>query len=710
MSGRQTAAAPDLMARTGGGSWEYEDARPDDSTRNEPPASHSLSPRELARTLQSNIRRILAVAATMFALGVIVLLIFPAKYTATSLVLIDPREQKVTNEQDVLPGIGQDAAALQSIIEIARSDGFLRPLIERLGVANDAEVSGGETNIAQLLTRFRNRLDVSRRGLTYVVAISFSSTDANRAAHYANAVAEAFVTEQGKARLLATEQAASWLNDRLKALRDQLTKSEDAIASFKSQYKIIDAGKDTTIRQVRATELTQQASIAKLRAEEAKTRHDQVVRDLKANVDASTGSRSELLSALRAQWSQLNDQIAQKRAVFGDLHPDVVISFNQREALARQIEGERRRIVQAAKSDYDSAREQQKQVEDLLNNAEKDMLTTAQASVKLQDMQRETDANRGIYEQYLARYKTTNEQRSLQTAQTKIVSFATVPARPSRPSLVVLLAAIAMAAVLLSTSGVTIYETRIRRRKPRRTEPVPELPPAPEAGLPPQPASAAPPLATPTPPSVAGPASPAAPATTPILDLPVWGIIPVKAAGSASAVPEIEGSLADLLERIAMTRGMRGRVVLTLSGSTQRGRPVIAEALNSLANRRGMLSFLVQLQRQEVQGVVSFPHPFVQTNASTVKTTSQSLLQLFSGRAASGLQAGTDIRSEFDIIVIDGTALQEPSEIASFAHYVDYAVFLVGEALEPASMSNVMDALSRNREMVKGVVIDQAAA
>src|SRR5262245_8119537 len=114
MSGRQTAAAPDLVARTDGSSWEYEDARPNSPVESRSPAQRSLSPRQLVRTLVSNIGRILAVAATLFALGVVALLLFPAKYTATSLVLVDPREQKVTNEQDVLPGIGQDAAALQS--------------------------------------------------------------------------------------------------------------------------------------------------------------------------------------------------------------------------------------------------------------------------------------------------------------------------------------------------------------------------------------------------------------------------------------------------------------------------------------------------------------------------------------------------------------------------------------------------------------------
>ena len=399
----------------------------------------------------------------LFLLGFLVLLVFPAKYTATSLVFIDPREQKITNEQDVLPGIGQDAAALQSVIEIAKSDGFLRPLIERLNVANDAEIAGGETNIAQLLTRFRNRLDVTRRGLTYVVAFSFSSSDANRAAYYANAVAEAFVAEQAKTRSAATQQAAEWLNNRLAALRDQLTKSEDAVAAFRSQYKLIDAGKDSTLRQVRATELTQQASLAKLRAEEAKVRYDQITRDLKSNIDTSTGSRSELLTTLRAQRTQFNDQIAQKRAVLGDRHPDVIISLTQRDELERQIETERRRILQAAKSDYETLRDQQKHFEDLLNSTEREMLSTGQAAVKLQDLQRQVDANRGIYEQFLSRYKTTNEQRSLQTEQTRVVSSATVPARPSRPALPILLAAMAMAALIVSASAVIFYETSGRK-------------------------------------------------------------------------------------------------------------------------------------------------------------------------------------------------------------------------------------------------------
>ncbi|MCK7472561.1 MAG: Wzz/FepE/Etk N-terminal domain-containing protein [Rhodopseudomonas palustris] len=268
-----------------------------------------------------NTRKVAALALILLMAGLAILSMIPVRYAATALVLVDPREQRVTAEQDVLPGIGQDAAALQSVIEIAKSDGFLRPLVDELKIADDPDIAGRETDPARILEKFRSRLDISRRGLTYVISMTFVANDPQKAARYANAVAQAFVASQTAVRTAAADQAADWLNDRLKSLSDRLRVSEDAVAAFKSEHRIINAGRESTTRQLRVTELSQQVSAARLRTEEAKTRYEQAQRDLKSNVDAPPGSRAELLTILRTQRTQLNDQIAQKRAVLGERHP-----------------------------------------------------------------------------------------------------------------------------------------------------------------------------------------------------------------------------------------------------------------------------------------------------------------------------------------------------------------------------------------------------
>jgi uncharacterized protein involved in exopolysaccharide biosynthesis len=231
--------------------------------------------------LRQNARRILSIAAGIFAVGTIVLLLLPVRYAATALVVVDPREQRVTADQDVLPGIGQDAAALQSLIEIAKSDGFLRPLVKQLNVASDEDIAGGQSEESRLLEKFRSHLEISRRGLTYVIGITFTSNRSQQAAYYANAVAEAFVASQGRIRTDATEEAADWLNGRLKTLNERLRASEDAVASFRLQHKIVNAGKDSTTQQLRVTEMTQQVSAARARTEEARARYEQAQRDLK---------------------------------------------------------------------------------------------------------------------------------------------------------------------------------------------------------------------------------------------------------------------------------------------------------------------------------------------------------------------------------------------------------------------------------------------
>src|ERR1700731_1367537 len=203
----------------------------------------SLTVAGVAAFVRRNGKKIISLALILFTVGFFILSIIPMRYAATALVVVDPREQRVTAEQDVLPGIGQDAAALQSLIEIAKSDGFLRPLIEKLKIADDDDIAGSEQNPSRLLDKFRTRLDISRRGLTYVIAMTFRSRSPQQAAYYANAVAEALVANQTRFRTGAIEDAASFLNSRLKTLNDQVRAAEHAVAAFKAEHGIINAGK-----------------------------------------------------------------------------------------------------------------------------------------------------------------------------------------------------------------------------------------------------------------------------------------------------------------------------------------------------------------------------------------------------------------------------------------------------------------------------------
>ncbi|MDF0520498.1 GumC family protein [Bradyrhizobium yuanmingense] len=647
--------------------------------------------------LRENGRRILTLALALFALGVIALMVLPVRYAATALVVLDPRELRVTSEQDVLPGIGQDAAALQSQIEIAKSDGFLRPLIEQLKVADDEDVAGGYTDMTRLLERFRNRLEITRRGLTYVIAISFTSNRPDRAAYYANAIAEAFVASQGRVRTEATDEAAGWLQDRLKTLSERLRASEDAVAAFRLEHNIVNAGKESTTQQLRVTDLTQQVSAARARTEEAKARYEQVQRDVKANVEGPV--KQDLLSMLRAQRSALNDQIAQKKAVYGDRHPDLAISYSQLADINRQIEIERKKSIDTAKSEYEAQLEQQNALEKQLKAVETKMLRDGQALVKLQELQRDADANRNIYEQFLSRFKTTNEQRQLQASQTKIASIAIPPLRSTRPPLALLLAALAIGSLLTSTAAVAVT-TSLSADKPESVE----APVSREAEETPDR-------------QVSPPAAAARPAEA-MPGLPVWARIPELAPGggintvwqrpvSASAELDLGPHLRPLLERIDRVPVRGCKVALVLSVGKSAGGNTVARALNRAAVNLGMMSVLIRLQ-PEFAG--SQP-PVTEWQDGSTTAGLQSIDELLSAGRKPDARPEDDIRSEFDLIVVHaGNLALQPDAIALAAH-ADLIVLVArsGE-LGSSAMRRVTAALSRYAAVPTGLVVNHVPA
>jgi len=629
--------------------------------------------------LRDNVRRILTLAFAIFALGAVVLLVIPVRYAATALVVVDPREQRVTTEQDVLPGIGQDSAALQSLVEVAKSDGFLKPLIERLKIQDDEDISGGHTDPARLLERFRNRIDISRRGLTYVIAIRFTSNRPERAAYYANAIAEAFVAGQKSIRTDATDEAADWLSSRLKTLNDRLKASEDAVAAFKLEHRIVNAGKDSTTQQLRVTELSQQVSAARARTEEAKARFEQAQRDAKANVEAP--AKQDLLSALRAQRSALNDQIAQKRAVFGDRHPDLVMSYSQLNDLNRQIEVERTKGIDTAKSEYEAQRDQQKALESQMKAAESQLLVDGQALVKLQELQRDSEANRNIYEQFLSRSKTTNEQRLLQSSQTKIASAAIPPLRSTLPPLPLLLAALAIVSLLTSTAIVAAMGRGSEKvaEEVRAPDPAPRQPPA-----------------WPRP--------------------PVWARIPDLVPGDAprniwqgsvSATGEVDlgPQLRPLLDRLEKLPEPRGKVVLVMSVGKRAGGNTVARSLNRWAVNQGKLSVLIRVEpdlggagageaRGHADGTTTASFPGV-----------DALLR--AGRTPE-LSPADDIRSEFDLIVVHASSLALQPEAAALAAHADLVMLVAREdAIDSAAMRRVTAALSRFGGVPTGIVVNR---
>jgi polysaccharide biosynthesis transport protein len=405
-----------------------------------------------------------AVVAAGLLLAVVALLVIPSRYSSTAVVLVDPRQQHVTSSESVLPGIGPDAVAVESQIDLISSSALAKRVIERLDLVNDSEFN--ETSMTQrlvvelaaligidrtddektqfswVLRRFQDDLNVQRRGLTYIIEITFTSKVPDKAARIANAIAQTYQDDQRSAKLDATLKASDWLKDRIEELRTRVRDSENAVADYRAANNIVDTAEGIKLIQRQIETLNQQLILARASMAEARARYEQI-----QQVSAQSGNmaalnealQSPVIANLRGQYAEAARSEAELSASLGDHHPALVRARAQLADLRRQIDGEIGRIQTSVRNEFEVARSREASLDADLTQLKDKAAKFDQADVRLRELQREVQANRAVFDQFLVRSKETTEQQSLQLADARIVAPALVPVRPNRPSIALLL-------------------------------------------------------------------------------------------------------------------------------------------------------------------------------------------------------------------------------------------------------------------------------
>ncbi len=449
-----------------------EPQRPPSRNATQTPQDGILDPMALVGVLIRNALKIGIVAAVLTAICVAALLSYPFPYKATAIVLADPRDQRVTLQEDVLPAIGADAAVLESMVQIVKSDAFLLATMRDLGLMGEPG-SLSQTEQLEALGKFRKKLAVDRKGATYLVEISYSADNGEEAARIANGVADAFAQSQNQSRSVATENAAKSLASRLVQLRAKLNASEEAVQQFKAENGIVFVDQNNTLQMRQLTELSQQLALAKNATEEARARYEEVKNGGSISISSQQSGESGQLSFLRQQRAELARSLDEQRQVYGPRHPRIIQTQQALRGLDNQIAAERRLLEEQLKATLDVAVAKQTELEKQIGSLSSGVNLTEAAQVKLYALEREAAADREIYQQFLSRNKQTDELALLVEDNVRVVSEAVPPLRSTRPSITLVGPAIAMLCVVIAAlviAGRNFGSLMKNSPRPARTE------------------------------------------------------------------------------------------------------------------------------------------------------------------------------------------------------------------------------------------------
>ena len=398
-------------------------------------------------------------------------------FTATALVVIDTRKVQVLPNQAALGDVSVDATDLGTVpteIALLKSRSISTSVINELKLTSDPEFVGdgvldtyvkmipflrsdeklSEAQIMErALTAFDSRRTVKRNGQTYVIEIDFRSTDPEKAARIANAIAHAYETQQLEAKYQTARRAGTWLQDRLNELHMQSFEAEQAVVNFKRANNIVQSGKGLLMNEQQVSEVNTQLILARAATAEAKARLDRIHEVMRQEVpDASVADalKSEVIIRLRNQYLEYaaRERIYENR--YGASHLAAVNLRTQMLELQHNINDEMKKIAESYKSDYEIALSREQSLKNSLANVVSKTQDTNQAEIRARELESKAQSYRTLYGNFLQRYTESVQQQSFPIAEFRFVDPATAPVRQSYPKPFLVLALSTAAGLFLS--------------------------------------------------------------------------------------------------------------------------------------------------------------------------------------------------------------------------------------------------------------------
>jgi uncharacterized protein involved in exopolysaccharide biosynthesis len=412
---------------------------------------------------------ILRVAAGALAFTLLVLVVLPARYTASAVVMLEPRRNNVTNASAVLSQMPTDPASLQNQIQILTSRELAGKVIDKLGLASDPAFepwagwfrrSDPKRLRDRAIDAFLKRLSVETIGLSTSLEIGFAARDAEKSARIANAVADAYVGDQVNAKFEATARTTQWLIDRIKRLAVQVQASEEAMQRYKTEHNLNDTAEGHSLVDQQMSAISTQlvaarADLAQKQATYARVTH--LVKSGRA-ADVSQAVASPLIMQLRAQETDLIQRQAELATRYGPKHPKMIEIESQKKNLDAKIAQEVHRVVETAANDVAVAGAQVSSLEASLDGIEHSAATEDMARVKLKSLEANAASTQNMYQAFVSRLRATQDSTADQMADARVISRAPVPDAPDGPRKLFMILAAIPASLLLGLLAALIAE------------------------------------------------------------------------------------------------------------------------------------------------------------------------------------------------------------------------------------------------------------
>ncbi len=419
-------------------------------------------------------------------LGFVATVLMQPLYTAQTLLQIDREASKVLNVEGLVPAealTGEEFLTTQT--GLLKSESLARRVVQSLNLSHDKSflrMAGEDPDdkrrrgkrpakaksaaaLERSLTRtvMGNTTVTQQRG-SRLVSIAFTSPDPALSARVANALAANFVTTSLERRFEASSYARTFLEERLRQVKQRLEDTERELVAYAARQQIINVVADSGAGRTPdgATQSLTAANLSALNSALTNARAERTKAEQRWRQAQSTPVLSLLevlgdptVQKLRQDRATLSATYQQKLKIYRPDFPEMQQLQAQIDEIDRQINTVANANLSAIRSQYEIALKQERSFSDQVEKLKGSYMDLRERNIQYTILQREVDTNRTLYEGLLQRYKEVGVAGGLGSNNISVVDRALAPDGPSSPKPLINMA-IALLLGLALGAGITV--------------------------------------------------------------------------------------------------------------------------------------------------------------------------------------------------------------------------------------------------------------
>ncbi len=307
-----------------------------------------------------------------------------------------------------------------------------------------------------------DRTAVWVEGKSQLVYMSVSMADRLTAAQATNQLAQAYIEAQLEAKVDMSMTAASWMNDRLVSLRQNLQDSEDKLQAYLDAEGLVDLKGVSTISANELSLTGDRMIDARRERAEAESQYRQVqsMRDQGwerlASVPAVLGH--PLIQQFKADQAHARSRVEDLSRRYGDRHPAMVSARSDLNAATASLKQQVEQVVASIERNYQLALANENSLKASFNENKGRIQDISRKEFKVRDLQRQVESDRALYDTFMTRLQETTATSDLSSTNARVVDAAIPPTEPSAPNKPLILAVALFLALVLGIAQAIIRE------------------------------------------------------------------------------------------------------------------------------------------------------------------------------------------------------------------------------------------------------------